>query len=66
MRAVIREFRNKVILNDYDTNTREEMERFGIANGIYLNGKLSFWGHPPNEDEVRATLKEKLEKIHER
>ena len=66
VRAVVREFRNNVILNDHDTNTREEIERFGIANGIHLNGKLSFCGRPPGVDEVRATFKEELEKIHKR
>ena len=66
VRAIAREFRNKVILKDYDTNTREEIEKFGIANGIYLNGKLSFWGRPPGENEVRATFKEELKKIHEK
>jgi len=66
VRVIAREFRNKVILKDYDTNTREEIEKFGIANGIYLNGKLTFWGRPPGEDEVRATFKEELKKIHEK
>lgn len=66
VRAVAKEFGNKVALTEYDMNQRKEIEKFGIVDRIYLNGKLPFWGRPPSKDEVRTIFKEELEKIYER
>lgn len=60
LRKVAAEFGERVALKEVPAG-REALARYGVADGIFINGELKFFG-PVTEARVRAVIKEELEK----
>lgn len=60
MRKVAEEFKEYVVINEYDTNTRENILKYKEVGAIYVNKRCVVGGPPVNEDEVRAVFEEEL------
>ncbi len=60
LRRVVAEFGDQVALKEVPAGP-EALSRYGVGNGIFINGKRTFFG-PATEDQVRATIRAELEK----
>jgi len=60
LRKVAAELGDKVALVEVPAGP-EALARYGVADGIFINGRPSFFG-PVTEDEVRAAIHRELEK----
>lgn len=58
IRKVAREFGDRVVIREIPAS-RETMARYGIADGIFINGKVKFFG-PVRESDVRKAIEEEL------
>ncbi len=56
--AEAEEFRGKVLIEEVPA-TREAIARYGVADGIFINGKMKFLG-PVGEEGVRRAIQEEL------
>lgn len=56
VRNAVSELGDKVRLQEISAS-REVIERYGIADGIYINGRPVFFG-PVKEDQVKETIKQ--------
>ena len=63
VKKVAQEFGNQVIVNDINTNKRENVVKYGIIGTIIVNGEYLGAGPPLNEEEIRKAFQEKLETI---
>lgn len=56
------EFGNRIMLRKHDCTTREGIVKYGRQGNILFNGKpMSF--HPQEEEGIRETIKNELEKL---
>jgi hypothetical protein len=51
-----KEFEGKVIIEQYDTVDREVMEEWGIADGLYIDGRAMRMGPPPSYEAIRKRI----------
>ncbi len=58
VRRVAAEFGDQVTVKEVPAGT-EALARYGVANGIFLNGKARFFG-PVSEDRVRMAIQDEL------
>jgi N-acetylglutamate synthase-like GNAT family acetyltransferase len=64
VRSVIKEFGDKVVYNEFNSDNRNTCEKFGISRAIYINGKpLDLKGEIPKE-ELRKQISNAL-KVNE-
>ncbi len=56
---VAHELGNRVVVREVNTDDRQVMEQWGIANGVYINGECAFL-YPPTESEIRKALQAKM------
>ena len=63
VRKVAQEFKEHVVINEYDTNTRESILKYKEVGAIYVNKKCVVGGPPVKEEEIRAAFEEELLKI---
>ncbi len=63
VRKVANEFREYVVINEYDTNKREDILKYKEVGSIYVNEQCVVGGPPVIEEEVRKVFKEELLKI---
>lgn len=59
VRKVTREFGERVVVKEVSAS-REVIARYGVADGIFINGKAKFYG-PVQESDVRKAIEEELE-----
>jgi len=58
IRKVAAEFGDRVAVKEVPAS-REATDRYGVANGIFVNGKMKFFG-PVNIEQIRAALREEM------
>jgi len=58
LRKVAAEFGDRVSMVELPAGP-EALARYGVADGIFVNGKPAFFG-PVTEDQVRATIMKEL------
>lgn len=56
---VAHELGSQVVVREVNTDDRQVIERWGIANGVFINGECAFL-YPPTRDEIRKALQVKL------
>jgi hypothetical protein len=58
VRKVVREYGNRVIVKEVPASV-ETIARYGIGDGIFINGKTKFFG-PVNESYIRKAIEEEI------
>ncbi len=58
LRKVAKEFGERVVIQEIPAS-RETIHRYGVADGIFINGKPKFFG-PVRENQVRQAIEEAL------
>jgi hypothetical protein len=48
---------------EVDTDCRERLEEWGIADGIYVDGVAIAYGPPPSYEKLHKTILKRLKKI---
>lgn len=61
VRKVVREMRDRVVLNEVETNSRARIKRYGLADGFFMNGKMVAW-YPQSEAEIKRVIENALGK----
>lgn len=56
---VAKQYGERVVVNDVNTDNHIALEQYGIATGIYINGQCAFL-YPPSATEIRRALKAAL------
>lgn len=59
VRKVAHEMRERVVLNEVETNSRARIKRFGLADGFFINGKMVSW-YPQSEAEIKRLIENAL------
>lgn len=54
-----KEYGERVVVHDINTDDRATIEQYGIATGVFINGQCAFL-YPPSETEIRRALKAAL------
>ncbi|MFX0052376.1 MAG: hypothetical protein ACFE8U_13915 [Candidatus Hermodarchaeota archaeon] len=60
VRDVIKEFGDKVILNEYSTDRKEIFEKYQISRVIFINSQEIGWGYNAPKEGVREAIQEAL------
>jgi len=60
VRKVADEFKEYIVINEYDTNTKENILKYKEVGAIYVNGRCVVGGPPVKEEEVRAAFEEEV------
>ena len=56
---VAHELGDRVQVREVNTDDRQVMEQWGIANGVFINGECAFL-YPPSKAEIRKALQAKM------
>jgi hypothetical protein len=54
------EFGERVVLREIDTSNRSEVARWGVADGVFVDGKNLQKGPPPSYEKIRSTIAKRL------
>jgi len=60
VRDVAGEFEGRVVLNEHWGEDRSVLESFGLARGIFINGKEAGWGYEAPKSGLRKAIKNAL------
>ena len=60
VKKVAREFGDHAVVNDFDTNKRENVLKYGTLGAIIVNGEYLGGGPPLSEEEIREAFHERL------
>lgn len=60
IKKVAREFGDCAVVNDFDTNKRENVLKYGTLGATIVNGKYLGSGPPLSEEEIRKAFQERL------
>jgi GNAT superfamily N-acetyltransferase len=63
VRDVVKEFGDKVILNEYSTDIKEIFEKYQISRAIFINGHEIGWGYTAPRAGIREAILEALEQL---
>jgi GNAT superfamily N-acetyltransferase len=63
MKRAVSEQSGKVDYVEIDTDNRENLAEWGIADGIFIDDKAVAFGPPPTYDKLRKTLQKKLKRV---
>ncbi|MCK4477725.1 GNAT family N-acetyltransferase [Candidatus Bathyarchaeota archaeon] len=63
VKKIAREFGDRVVVNDFDTNKRENILKYGIVGAIIVNGEYLGAGPPLSEEEIRKAFQERLKTV---
>ncbi|MGB3479196.1 MAG: thioredoxin family protein [bacterium] len=61
LRDVCKEFGDKVILNEFCVDEKENMEKYGVEGITYFNGKQQFYPYELSKEKIRGILRKLLE-----
>jgi GNAT superfamily N-acetyltransferase/thiol-disulfide isomerase/thioredoxin len=56
VREVCNEYRDKVILNEYNCGNKNILEKYQTQRALFFNGKYKNWGYSAPRDELKETL----------
>jgi GNAT superfamily N-acetyltransferase len=63
VREVAREFGDRVIIREYDADDRDVREKYGIENGIYVNGSQIGLDYDDVKGGIRREIQKALDKM---
>lgn len=63
VRKVAEEFKEYVVINEYETNKREDILKYKEVGAIYVNERCVVGGPPVSKEEIRKVFGEELLKI---
>jgi thiol-disulfide isomerase/thioredoxin len=62
LRDVCKEFGNKVVLNEFCVDEKENLEKYGVEGITYFNGEQQFFPYELSKEKIREILKKLSEK----
>ncbi|MFX0212286.1 MAG: hypothetical protein ACFFDT_40310, partial [Candidatus Hodarchaeota archaeon] len=63
VKDIVKEFGEKVILNEYSTDRREVFEKYQISRAIFINGQEIGWGYNAPREGIREAIQDALEQL---
>ena len=63
IRRIAGEHPGKVILQEVDSEDRENLEAWGICDAVFVNGKKLQYGPPPGYDKLKRIVEARIQKI---
>ena len=57
------EFGDKVVFREIDTSTRSAVAEWGIADGVFVDGRNLQKGPPPSYEKIRATIAKRVARL---
>ena len=57
------EFGDKVEFQEIDTTDPRNFDEWGIADGIFIDGKLANWGPPLSYDKLRRLIEKRVQRL---
>lgn len=57
------EFGDQVVFHEIDTTQSQTFEEWGIADGIFIDGKLANWGPPMTIEKLRRKIAKRVGRI---
>jgi GNAT superfamily N-acetyltransferase len=64
VREVSAEYKDKVILNEYNSGNKDILERYGASRALFIDGEPKNWGYAAPKDELRKEIDEALQRIN--
>jgi len=61
VKEAAKDFGDKIIIREYDRKDKAVAEKFGGLRGIFIDGESVSFGYPGEIEEIRETLRSKLE-----
>ncbi len=62
VKRISEEYGNKVLLNEYKIDDRDDLLEHGIYRGIFVNGKEIYWGYEAPEEGIREAIDKEIVK----
>lgn len=63
VRKVCNEYRDKVILNEYNCGNKSIQEKYQTQRALFFNGQQKDWGYSAPRDELKETLNHEIKNI---
>ena len=60
VKKIAREFGDRAVVNEFDTNKRENIIKYGTLGAIIVNGEYLGVGPPLSEEDIRKAFQERL------
>ena len=60
VREVAAEFGDSVVVHEYCADERSILSRYQIPRGIFINGKVIWWGHEAPKEGIREAISQAL------
>jgi len=60
VKKIAREFGDRAVVNDFDTNKRENIIKYGTLGAIIVNGEYLGVGPPLSEEDIAKAFQERL------
>lgn len=57
------EFGTRVVFEEIDTTDPQTFEEWGIADGVFIDGKLANWGPPLSYDKLRKLIEKRVKRL---
>lgn len=57
------DFGEEVVFREIDTSDRNELREWGMADGLFIDGKEVRTGPPPSYDKIRKLIGKKVKKL---
>jgi N-acetylglutamate synthase-like GNAT family acetyltransferase len=57
------EFKDKVIFNEINTLDKDNLRKWGIVDGLFIDGKQIQTGPPPSYDKIKKIIEKKIKKL---
>ncbi|MBN1573001.1 MAG: GNAT family N-acetyltransferase [Deltaproteobacteria bacterium] len=57
------ELGDRVVFKEFDTSNRDVLNEWGIADGLFIDGKSVNTGPPPSYDKIVKLIKKRLKKL---
>ena len=61
VREVCAEYRDKVILNEFNCGNKDILEKYQTSRSLFINGELIGWGYEAPRDGLREEIDRALE-----
>jgi len=61
VREVVKEFGDKVIINEYSTDMQEIFKKFQISRAIFINGQEVGWGYNAPKEGIREAIQKAIQ-----
>ena len=57
------EFEDQVVFQEIDTTNPQTFEEWGIADGVFIDGKLVNWGPPLSYEKLRKLIEKRVKHL---